>query len=341
MNNSKQEKQQYVGYWLHRFFIEFLTVIRNMSTNTITSYRDTFKLMLPMIAEATKKSADNVAILDLTYERITDFLSYIEKERNCSIRTRNQRLAAIKAFANYVAMQKPEYLDWCRITKSIPAKKMIKKEIQYLEKNEMNAILNAPSKKTRQGIRDFAILLFMYNTGARADEVASLKIRDIYLPNNKKETPFVRIIGKGNKERRCPLWKKTCDTISLLIDERDSNSPVFLNRYNEPITRFGIYEMVHRYALVAAAKIPSIAEKTVTPHSIRHTTATHLLQSGVDIDTIRKWLGHVSIDTTNIYAEINMEMKAAALKKCEEPVISTPKKKWSDNKDLMSFLDSL
>ena len=201
-------------------------------------------------------------------------------------------------------------------------------------------MLDAPDKHTSQGWRDYALLLFLYNTGARADEAATLLIRDLSLPK-RKGLAVVSITGKGNKTRRCPLWQHTRDALSSIIKNRTEDEYVFLNRFGQPITRFGIYEMVTRYAEKIKELIPTIKKKRVSPHTIRHTTATHLLQSGVDINTIRAWLGHVSINTTNIYAEVNMEMKAKALSNCEIEKKYKVKSHWKDDKKLMDFLDSL
>jgi site-specific recombinase XerD len=181
----------------------------------------------------------------------------------------------------------------------------------------------------------------MYNTGCRADEVAQLKIEDLEIPNNpKKGFSNVLIKGKGNKLRRCPLWKDTVQEISPLILGREQIENVFLNRYKQPITRFGIHGMIRRYVQKILPQFPSLEKKRVSPHIVRHTTATHLLHAGVDINTIRSWLGHVSINTTNVYVEVDLEMKAKALECCET-ICKKTKKHWRNDKDLMTFLDSL
>lgn len=200
----------------------------------------------------------------------------------------------------------------------------------------MNALLEAPNRKIGQGRRDYALLLFLYNTGARADEAANLKISDLFM-----EKKVVCLHGKGNKTRRCPLWKSTVEELKVQIEKRDSSENVFMNRLNQPITRFGIYTIVGKYAKLVAATYPSILQKRVSPHTIRHTTATHLLQAGVDINTIRAWLGHVSVNTTNIYAEINLKMKAEALACCEVECKNHSSKRWKEDEELMSFLDNL
>jgi site-specific recombinase XerD len=199
----------------------------------------------------------------------------------------------------------------------------------------MDAILAAPDRRASQGLRDHALLLFLYNAGARADEAARLTITDLDLG----PSPAVKILGKGNKTRLCPLWTSTASTLKTLVAGRTGVDPVFLNRRREGITRFGIYALVKRCAAQAARRVPSIRTKRVSPHVIRHTTAVHLLRAGVDINTIRAWLGHVSIDTTNIYAEVDLEMKAKALSECSIP--DTPRRSWHKQPGLMAFLRSL
>jgi site-specific recombinase XerD len=332
---------QYVSMWVKRFMLEYLVSTRNLSKNTQLSYRDTFKLMLPFMAKKSKVNIDKLLVDNISVSAIKSFLTELETNRDCSLSTRNQRLAAIHAFAKFIGLNSPEYAEWCRQVQLIPFKKTNRTLITYLEKTEMDALLNAPDKQTDQGKRDHAILLFLYNTGARSDEAAQLKIEDINIPHApKRDLSTVLIRGKGNKLRRCPLWLQTLDELSVLISGRTPSEHVFLNRRKQPITRFGIHTMVVRYAKQITQQLPSIGKKRVSPHTIRHTTATHLLRAGVDINTIRAWLGHVSINTTNIYAEVDLEMKAKALACCEIMGEAKPIH-WRDNKDLMSFLKSL
>jgi site-specific recombinase XerD len=177
--------------------------------------------------------------------------------------------------------------------------------ITCLDRQEMQALLAAPTRSTLQGERDYAVLLFLYNSGARVSEAVGLTIADIDWYGHS-----VRILGKGNRYRTCPLWPSTLEDLRSLCDGRAPTEQVFLNRNRQPITRSGIHALVKRYAARASASAPSLADKVVGPHVIRHSTASHLLRSGVDINTIRGWLGHVSLDTTNIYAEIDLETKA-------------------------------
>lgn len=185
-------------------------------------------------------------------------------------------------------------------------------------------------------------MLFLYNTGARADEAAQLTITDLNIANaTKRDLSTVLIRGKDNKLRRCPLWKNTVEELSHLIKNREKNNNVFINRCGQPLTRFGIHGVVKRCVERAAEQLPTLTKKQISPHTLRHTTATHLLQAGVDINTIRAWLGHVSINTTNIYAEVDLEMKAKALACCEIERSKKKTKHWRDDKSLMNFLDSI
>lgn len=330
----------YVSHWIRRFLLEYLISVRNLSKNTQLSYRDTFRLLIPFASKRNKISIDKLTIEDIPPETIKAFLTELETNRNCSLSTRNQRLAAVHAFAKFVGLNSPEYVEWYRQVNIIPFKKTKRTLITYLEKSEMDALLDAADNKSEQGKRDHALLMFLYNTGARADEVAQLMIKDLSLSSSKSGLSTVLIKGKGSKERRCPLWHQTQKELSILIAERSTSEHVFLNRLKQPITRFGIHNMVKRYTELVLDRYPSIKRKKVSPHTIRHTTATHLLQSGVDINTIRAWLGHVSINTTNIYAEVDMNMKAKALACCEISV-STEQTRWRDKKDLMAFLNEL
>lgn len=333
----------YLGYWMKRFFNEYIISVRNLSRNTLKSYRDTFRLLVKHMHSENRIPPEKLLVSDISKERVIAFLNDLQTHRGISNSTRNQRIAAVQSFAKYLALQAPEHVEWCREMRSIPKKQAEKKLITYLEKNEMDALLDLPDKSTAQGRRDYALLLFLYNTGVRAEEAASLKVSALTLPSRKsdKTIPVVSILGKGRKTRRCPLWDKTTEVLLALIKGRKPEGPVFINRLGQPITRFGIYEMVRRYGKLLEDKMPSVRDKRISPHTIRHTTATHLLQAGVDINTIRAWLGHVSVNTTNIYAEVNLEMKAKALQSCSPETSSKKKIKWETDENLLSFLENL
>jgi site-specific recombinase XerD len=310
---------------------------RNLARNTQASYRDTLALLLPFAARDAKKPIDRLLVEDVSPDIVRRFLAYLEQERGCSVVTRNQRLAAIHSWARFIGGKRPEHLSWCTGVCAIPFKKTARPVLNYLEPQEMRALLAAPNRSTAQGLRDHALLLFLYNSGARASEAADVTIGDLEL----SASASIKILGKGRKERRCPLLASTVHTLAPLAAGRSRSEPLFLNRRGQPITRFGIFALVKRYALQASSKSPSLQKKRVGPHTIRHTTAVHLLRSGVDINTIRAWLGHVSVDTTNIYAEVDLEMKAKALAHSEIPGLMPTRRTWRKEQATMAFLRNL
>jgi site-specific recombinase XerD len=293
-------------------------------------------LLLPFLANKVGQVVERLIIEHLSADHVRAFLQYLEEERHCAITTRNQRLAAIHSLAHFIGMRCPEHIAWSAEIQHVPFKKGIQGSMSYLEKDEIDALLAAPDRSTAQGQRDHRLLLFLYNSGARADEAAHLTIGDL----NLSSPPSVTIVGKGNRIRHCPLWPVTAEALQMAIIGRDPDERVFLNRCTRPITRFGIHAMVERYISKVAAERPSLASKQVSPHTLRHTTAVHLLRAGVDINTIRAWLGHVSIDTTNVYAEVDLEMKGRALATCDVGGIDQ-KHHWKQDPELMAFLRSL
>lgn len=329
-----------IGLWVRRFLLEYLVQERGVSRNTQRSYRDTFCLLLPFAAAKHRTGVDKLVVEDLSPKIVSDFLAHLEQARNCSVATRNQRLATLHAFARFTGERSPEHVEWCTKIRCIPFKATWTTPVPYLEKEEMDGILQAPDRTTECGRRDYALLLFLYNSGARASEAANALIED--LTWDATGTGSVKIKGKGRKVRFCPLWKTTMNELRALIRGRDLADALFLNRYGEPITRFGLHALVTRHARAAAEKIPTISTKRVSAHTIRHTTATYLLRAGVDINTIRAWLGHVSVDTTNIYAETDLALKAKALAACDPGGGHRRiRKKWRDIPKLMDFLRKL
>jgi integrase/recombinase XerD len=328
-----------LGPWVRRFLLEYLVGERHVAENTRRSYRDALALLIPFVATATKTPVDRLDISHLTADQVRQFLAHLEQARACGISTRNQRLAALHSLARFVGTRSPEHLAWCTDICSIPFKKAAHGGICYLEKYEMDALLNAPDTRTRQGLRDHALLLFLYNSGARASEAVSVTVGDLNLPAAQQAS--VRLMGKGSKVRHCPLWASTAGVLKTLIADRSTSACVFLNRRGHPLTRDGVHDLVTRYGRSVAQRLPSLRQKRVSPHTIRHTTATHLLRAGVDINTIRAWLGHVSVETTNVYAEIDLATKAKALATCAiQPDPGGPPI-WKDNRDLLVFLRSL
>ena len=317
--------------------MEHLVGERNLTRNTQSSYRDTLTMVLPFVAAKAKRPIDKLLIEHISPELIRLFLLHIEQHRSCSIATRNQRLAAMHALSRFIGERSPEHVSWCAQVRAIPFKKTARAAMCYLDKEEIDTILNVPDTAMKQGLRDYAVLLFLYNTGARADEAAHVTISDLDLGRSSS----VRITGKGGKIRFCPLWSLTTNILSILSAGRPDSEPVFLNCRGQAITRFGIHALVRRYVLKASNKAISLRAKKVSAHTIRHTTAVHLLRAGVDINTIRAWLGHVSLDTTNVYAEVDLEMKAKALAHCEIFTSEQDTRRWKEQPSLMAFLKAL
>ena len=327
---------QTLGPWLRRFLSEHIVTERNLARNTQESYRDTFTLLLPFVGRKLRKPVDRLAIRDLNSRRVLQFLAYLEDDRGCSVQTRNQRLTAIRAFARFVGSRDPAHVEWCGHIRAIPSKKTIPQPLTWLRKDEMDAIADVPDRKTLRGRTEYALLQFLYNTGARVSEATQLKVGDLQLNRTDGGHALATLHGKGKKIRQCPLWPHTERALAELVSCRPDGDAVFLSRLRKPFTRFGVYRLVER----CARRVPALSAKKVTPHTLRHTAACHLVRAGVDINTIRAWLGHSTIDTTNIYAEIDLDMKAEAVALCDasEP---EPTRPWKENKGLMTFLKSL
>ncbi|MGX5832529.1 tyrosine-type recombinase/integrase [Mesorhizobium sp. 43Arga] len=325
-----------LGPWLRRFLADYIVTERRLARNTQMSYRDSFTLLLPFISTKVRKPADRLNVEDITPALLLQFLAHLEENRSCSVQTRNQRLTAIRSFARFVASRDPAHLAWCAQIRAITTKKAAPQPISWMSRDEMEALLAVPDRQTLRGRAEHALLLFLYNTGARVSEATRLQVGDLQISRHGDNHALVTLHGKGNKIRQCPLWPRTEDTLGELIRGRETCEPVFLSRHRKRYTRFGVYRLVER----CAAQVPSLAARPITPHVVRHTCACHLLQAGVDLNTIRAWLGHVSLETTNIYAEIDMEMKAKAMALCSAAA-PRPERPWKEDKGVMAFLNSI
>jgi len=321
------------------FLQDYLTLQKGFSRHTILSYRDTIKLFLNFIAAHDGKSISRLTLTDLTPTLVVHFLDHLEKERRNSIQTRNIRLACIHSFSRYLTYHEPLIFDHCQRILTIPFKRTKATPVEYLEREEMKAILQAVDRASPDGYRDYTLLSFMYNTGARVQEVIHLPASALQL-----ERPFqVRFLGKGSKERLCPLWSETANLLRCLLNQRAINlrtdALVFVNHRGQGFTRYGVQYLLSKYAYAAARHCQSLERKHIHPHTLRHTTAMHLLQSGVDINTIRAWLGHTRLETTNRYAEINLEMKRKVLDNYLP--ISKNSRPWKRSDQLIQWLESL
>lgn len=330
-----------MGPYLRRFLLEDLVQDRNLSRNSQKSYRDALVLLLRFMDQRLSIAAEALRVEQVTPEAVRGFLEYVEKDRGCSTTTRNHRLSVVHALFRFIAGRAPELVEIASRVQAIPFRRVAIETMPYMEKEELDAVLAVPDKADVRGQRDYTLLLFLYNTGARADEAARLTIDALNLGGSS----FVRILGKGGKTRLCPLWPEMVKALKTMLGARlegNGDAPVFLNVRGASITRYGIYSLVKRTVTRATIAMPALANKRISPHTFRHTTAVHLLRAGVDPNTIRAWLGHVSLETTNRYAEVDLEMKAKALAACAvtESGRADAIRKWR-RAGLMAFLTSL
>jgi integrase/recombinase XerD len=334
-----------LGALIHSFFVDHLQAQKGLRLASVRSYRDAMRLFLCFVAREARRPITRLSPQDLTCERVQQFLQHLEQERHNHIRTRNQRLAALHTFFEYLAQRAPEMLGICERITAIPVKRVAPPKTRYLERDEVSALLRGVPSTGRHAARDRALLLFLYNTGARAQEVAELRVRDLDVG----PPPRVRLHGKGDKWRMCPLWAETARQLELLLQQYDRpvspEGPVFASHPGRPLTRFGIYKIVRHHASTLPPNNPMAPKKSVSPHTFRHTAAVHLLESGVEINVVRGWLGHASLETTNRYAEITLRTKEAAMRTCEPPVDDADSARrrvvWRDDEALLKWLESL
>ena len=324
---------------LSDFLLKELPGVRNQSTNTIVSYRDTYIRLLTYCRDILDIKPESLSVSDLNADRITDFLNWLESECNNSINTRNQRLAAIHSLFRYIQMQTPEHMFQCQQVLGIPYKKAVKHQVGYLSEDETKTLLAMPDTKTRKGRRDQALLTLLYDSGARVQELADLRVGDVRL-----EFPAqVKLTGKGRKTRSVPLMDKTALLLKnyLLEQHLDSPSdfehPLFYNPQGKKLTRQGIAYILKKYA-------DACAIEKISPHKMRHTKAMHLTEADVNPIFIRDFLGHNDLKVTEIYSKTSIKMKKAALdkmKSANEVIPEKPLKDWTEDKSLLEWLNGL
>ncbi len=332
-----------LGTVVRSFFEDHLKVQKGLRPSSIRSYRDVLKLFLKQIADRRQCPITRLKLTDLVADEVLAFLQSLEAQRGNQVRTRNQRLAALRTFFRYLASRAPEMLAEAERVEAIPTKRCPPPPTYYLERDEVDQLL-AAIPTTAAGLRDRAILTLMYNTGARVQEIADLRVQDIDLDGPHR----VRLHGKGDKWRACPIWPETAQLLKQLesVHEGKADAPLFYSRLHGPLTRFGLYKLVKRYAANLPQASPNSGEaRRISPHVFRHTAAMHLLEAGVEINVIRAWLGHVGLETTNRYAEINIRTKEAAVALCAPPdqssAASSQVGAWHGDVDLLKWLDSL
>jgi site-specific recombinase XerD len=328
-----------LGQIVHSFFEDNLKVQRGFRPASIHGYRDVLCLFLHFIAAKARRPITRLSLEDLSFDRTLMFLKYLEENRGNHIRTRNHRLAVLRTFFEYVGGRVPEMLEVCQRVATIPVKRVSPPETYFLEREEVSSLFSRLPRKGRHCERDRALLLFLYNTGARVQEVVDLRVQNLDLGDE----PRVQLHGKGDKWRWCPLWSETAIQLRKLLQNPQQDFPVFCSRPGVPLTRFGIYKIVRRHANYLDKH--GTRPIRVSPHLFRHTAAVHLLESGVEVNVIRAWLGHVSLETTNRYAEITIRAKEAAIRTCEPPSsfsgASRGKAAWKQDKSLLAWLNSL
>lgn len=324
---------------LSDFLLKELPIVRNQSGNTITSYRDTYIRLLGYFRDVVLINPEKIRICDLTAGRITEFLNWLEHECGNSISTRNQRLAAIHSLFRYMQLQAPEYLFQCQQVLAIPYKKAEKKQVGYLSEEETKALLALPNTSVQKGRRDQVLLTLLYDSGARVQELADLRVGDLRL-----DAPVqVKLTGKGRKTRSVPLMDKTAALLKQYLSEQRLDSPacyeqpLFFNSQGKKLTRQGIAYILKKYASECGIK-------EISPHKIRHTKAMHLTEADVNPIFIRDFLGHTDLKVTEVYSKTSIKMKKAALDKLKSGKDVIPEKStedWTDDKSLLAWLNSL
>jgi integrase/recombinase XerD len=337
-------KDQSLASVIHRYFLTYLPRDKGLQSSSIRSYRDSLRLFLIFVAGMNRRGVSELDLEHLDYHAAQAFLHNVEAERGNAISTRNQRLAALHAFYEYLGRTLPEMLPSCAKVAAIPMKRCPLPEMKFLARDEVEALFACIPAQDRLSRRDRALLMLLYNTGARVSEVAQLTMGQLDLQSPAQ----VRLLGKGSKWRTCPLWNQTAGALRTMLHDRASNlppdAPVFVGTGQAPMTRFGIYKRIRHYAQIWETSAKPASQIRVTPHVFRHTTAVHLLEAGVEVNVIRGWLGHVNLETTNRYAEITVRMKAHALELCEPVAASLehPRKPaWQDDATMLAWLSSL
>lgn len=323
------------------YFTEYLPRQRGASVHTTRAYRDALTLLFRFVCEQSGRSVASLQLADLDANVVTRFLDHIETERSNSAATRNCRRAAIRGFFKHLLRNDLAHSQQYIRVLAIPTKKARQRPATYLEAEDARLIINMPNKRTCDGWRDYALLLFLYNCGARVSEAAGLRWDDLQLAAPRQ----VRLRGKGKKERVLPLWPETANALHRLrgMSRGAEGQCVFVNRHGQPLTRDGIAYILTKYVTAAAHENPALLQKHITPHVLRHSCAVALLQSGTDVTVIRDYLGHTSVATTGRYITINLQMKRDAMqafweKSGIEPANTKP---WKPKADLLAFLQSL
>jgi site-specific recombinase XerD len=323
---------------LVRGFFQWLARERNVSPGTITSYRDTMVAFIRFLADSTGQTVDILSMNDDFSDHVVDFLNHLENVRKCSISTRNHRLSTIKSFCRYAAYAEPLSASNCHRVTLIPLKKKTEPLVEYLELDEMEAIISTANPTSVEGRRDRALLLMLFNTGCRVSELVQMTTEHLQ-PGPPRH---VRILGKGRKWRTVPLWERTIKAIEATRkDRRDDNHHLFIGQRGSPLTRFGVRHLLDRRCKAATTQMPSLNRRKVSPHTIRHTTAVALLRATGDIDAVSKVLGHASLNTTRIYTAADRSRLAETINSISSALLPAAMHEWKPDADLLVWLESL
>ena len=323
--------------YVQRFFTERLAIQLRASNNTVASYRDTFRLLLKYASDHLGQSPTDLQIANISAELVGKFLSFLETARGNAARSRNARLAAIRSFFKYVAINEPQLLHHCQRIIAIPSKRYEKRTIGYLNQDEINALIAAPDISTWIGRRDYTLLLLTIQTGLRVSELINLTCGDVVLGTG----AHIRCMGKGRRERATPLRKDCKAALRTWFCEcsLDQSKPLFVSNRGGRLSRDAVERIVRKYVELASSKCPTLKGKRVTPHVLRHTAAMQLLQNGVDLTVIALWLGHESVETTQIYIHADIKIKEKAMAKTKP--LAVPSGRYRPSDELLAFLEAL
>jgi integrase/recombinase XerD len=326
-----------IGPLLQGFFVEHLLAHKHVSPRTVSSYRDTFRMLLQFVRDRTHTEPSSLRVAALDASTILSFLEHLEFARHNSARSRNVRLAAIRSFFRWVALCDPELAGLATRVLAIPAKRTDRRLVQSLSRAEVDALLAAPDRSQWLGRRDHALLLTLYNTGARVSEITALQQAQVQFGSS----TVINLKGKGRKERSIPLWSNTAQILKAWFRELEGahTSIAFPSHRGRQLSRNGVDYILQQAISRASSHCPSLTDKRISPHVVRHTTAAHLLQAGIDISIIALWLGHESIETTHIYIDADLTTKERALEKLAPTDATSLRFKPTDS--VLAFLQQL
>lgn len=333
------------AWYLSAFLTKYLPGEKNMSSNTIVAYRDSFRIFLLFCETKKGISPDKVTISTLTRELVIEYLDWLEKERGCSTITRNQRLSSIHGFLRYIQKESPENLYELQRILGISSKKTPKTIVSYLTEEELKILFLQPNTKTKQGRRDLVLLTLMYDSAARVQELADLKVKNVRLSS----PAVITLHGKGDKTRQVPILGKTKELLTSYLEAHKKNNwgvalgeaPLFFNQRHQPLSRWGISYILDKYVCSAQKDIHFSIDFPITPHVLRHAKAMGMLKAGINLIYIRDFLGHSNVVTTEVYARSDTEMKRKALEESYKELYTEEMPKWEDDKNLMQWLHDL